>query len=394
MKMRIEKVNKMRKTIIILTLMITSLVINQNSVTAEVQPESIPVNFKFVHASRSDLGDYVAVEFNDTLMPDNQVYGPEDTVWFGFTFDVAEFRLDPNEITDRSQANYWYFAEQESGVYNETRFQGILNVYLDGTNFGLSNIQIGYYNQINTTQDLWQNYLTPGWHILTVFAAEYVSNAQRTEMFWQTAKDEKWFYVTLDQEDTDMTPPARETSEEMISVKANPLRSDEWYPTFDWDFVNIYPRARNNAETPISQVITQAGQEVQLQADFNVTTGSLMLTDTNSTGTPETVYYDPAHMGVGITFWWINDGPVTDDLQTTFEINKGDNFIYFTAIGFRAYEFAMLVYGIYIPRADIDSNVFIVTENIPTNTAFGFGSFVLTLGIFAIISIYLKKKRD
>ncbi|MHA1199585.1 MAG: hypothetical protein ACTSQF_09690 [Candidatus Heimdallarchaeaceae archaeon] len=381
----------MKKTTIILILITTSLIINQNSVTAEIEPELVPISLKFVHASRYDLGEQVAVEFNDTLMPDNEIYGPNDTVWFSFTYDVAEFRLDSSQSQDWSQANYWYFAEEdEFGVYNETRFQGILNVYLDGTDFGLSNIHT-FGDTINTTQDLWHEYLTPGWHLLTVLAAEYVSDPARTTMYWQTAKDEKWFYVSLD---TEIAPIARESSEETITVKANPLSSSEWEPAFDWEFLNIWPRARRTVGSPLSQEITEAGQGLQVEADFNVTTGSLLLNDTTITGSPESVYYDPAHMGDGTIYWWINDGPVTDDLQTSFKLHKGQNFIYFAAIGFRVF-YSYFYEVLNTPRADIDSNVFIVTESIPTETApFGFESFVLALGIFATISLFVKKKRE
>ncbi|MCE7741464.1 MAG: hypothetical protein GOP50_03310 [Candidatus Heimdallarchaeota archaeon] len=381
----------LKKTSIMLILIATSLVINQNSVKGEIEPELVPISLQFVHAARYDLGEQVAVEFNDTLMPDNAVYGPDDVVWFSFTYDVAEFRFDTQQSEDWSQANYWYFAEEdEYGVYNETRFQGILNVYLDGTDFGLSNIHT-FADTINTTQDLWHEYLAPGWHILTVFAAEYVSDPARTSMYWQTAKDEKWFYVSLD---TEILPPAREISEETLTVKANPLASDEWDPNFDWEFLNIWPRARSTVGTPLSQEITEAGQGVQVQADFNVTTGSLMLNGTNSSGSQQAVFYDPAHMGDGTIFWWINDGPVTDDLEATFELHRGPNFIYFAAIGFRVY-YSLWYEELLTPRADIDSNVFSVTESIPTETApFGFESFVLALGIFATISIFVKKRRE
>ncbi len=381
----------MKKTTLMLILIVTSLVINQNSVTADIELELVPISFKYVHASRYDLGEQVHVEFNDTLMLDNQVYSSEDTVWFSFTYDVAEYRLDPTQQDDWSQANYWFFAEEdEYGVYNETRFQGILNVYLDGRDFGLSNIQM-FGDFINTTQDLWQEYMTPGWHLLTVFAAEYVSDPARTSMYWQTSKDEKWFYVTGDTE-TNIIPPARESSEETISVKANPIVSEEWEPDFEWEFINIWPRARSTVGTPIIQEITEAGQGVQVQADFNVTTGSLMLNGTNITGSPEAVYYDPTHMGDGIVYWWINDGPVTDNLQTTFELNEGENFIYFAAIGFRVY-FGYFYEFINTPRADIDSNVFIVTISIATESPFGFESFILAIGLFATISLFIKKKR-
>ncbi len=379
-----------KKTSIMLLLVFTSLVINQNSIRGEIELDLIPIDFKFVHATRSDLGDQVHVEFNDTLMPDNQVYGPDDEVWFSFTMDVAEFRLDPQQEVDYSQADYWFFAEEdEFGVYNETRFQGVLNLYLDRNDFGLSNIH-NFGGTINTTQDLLQFYLTPGWHLLTVFAAEYVSDPTRTVMYWQTSKDEKWFYISAD---TTSEPPVRESSEDTVTVKANPLNNTEWNPSFDWNFLNIWPRAERTDGTSIEQTLNQEGQVARVEANYNVTTSSLWLNETNEEGRPQAVYYDSTHMGEGGIFWWINDGPVTSELETSFELNKGVNFIYFAAVGFRVY-FTLVYDPLLLPRADVDSNVFIVENNIPLPSPFGFESFVLALAVFATISLYVKRKRN
>ena len=98
-------------------------------------------------------------------------------------------------------------------------------------------------------------------------------------------------------------------------------------------------------------------------------------------------------MGDGITYWWINDGPVTSDLQTTFQLNKGNNYIYFACIGFRVY-FYYLYFDTYFPRADISSTVFILTDNIPTKTPFSSTeSFVLILSLFALIRIINRKRK-
>ena len=381
----------MKNTSFLLLLIITSLIINQDSVKGSIHHDIIPLNFRYVHTSRYDLGDQVHVEFNDTLMPDNQVYGPDDEVWFSFTVDVAEFRFDPQQDYDRSQAYYWYFAgKNEYSVYNETRFQGILNVYLDEIDFGLSNV-LRFSGEVNTTQDLLQVYITTGWHLLTVFAAEYVSNPTRTTMFWQTSKDEKWFYVSAD---TSIEPPARETSTDVVTVKANPVISSEWYPAFDWEFINIWPRAERTEGTPFNQEINQEGQVAHVETNFNVTTGSLLLDTINTTGTPEVVYYDPAHMGIGTIFWWANDGPVTSNPQTSFELNKGENYVYFAAVGFRVY-YSYFYQIIITPRADIDSKEFIIFNNIITdNSLFAFGSFVISIAFFGVIIFIHKKKKD
>jgi hypothetical protein len=237
--------------------------------------------------------------------------------------------------------------------------------------------------------------MTPGWHLLTVFAAEYVSHPTRTFMYWETSKDEKWFYVVGEEQEvaSDFIPPTREDSEETVRVQATPLSNSQWDPQFDWQFENIWPRSKATEDPLLNQEITEENQNIRAEAYYNITTGSLLLNSTNITGHPEPEYYDPNHMGKGIVFWWINDGPLSTDLETSYSLKEGNNVIYFAAIGFRVY-FRLFGETILTPRADIDSTVFLIVVNITEDTSFfGFGSFVLIMSLLSIIGLKNKQRK-
>ena len=377
-----------KKATIILILVSLSLVINQNSVSCDTNPKMIPISFNLVEINQIDLGDEVYVEFNDTMLPDNQVFGVGDTVWFSFFYDVAEFRLTADVNWSWSQANNWYFDEEDQyGVYQETRFLGILNVYIDDKDFGLSNIET-FGDSVNTTQRILDTVLTKGWHLITVFAAEYVSDPTRTTMYWQSSKDEKWFYVS--EEATDIAPSRVETQAK-VTVKANPITHEEWVPPFDWNFIYIWPRTDKTANTKYETTLTQEGQEAHIETLYNVSMNTMVLNETNISGSLLAVFEDSDHMGEGTVFWWTNDGPVTSDLQANFELNRGENFVYFAVVGLRTYELAMLAYNEPIPRADVSSEEFTVINNIPIDESpFSFDGFVIGLSFLATISLLVK----
>lgn len=382
----------MKKIGSILLLMVTlSLFVNINNIQG-FQPtnlsEKVPIYIKGTYKD-VEHGAEAFCEFNRSIMTDNQVYSPNEEVWFGFNFDVFDARLSMTEYAP-TQVDIWYFDEPDMyGVYQENRFQGVLNVFLDDVDFGLSNFLVSA-QVINTTQDLNPLYLSPGWHLLTVFVAEYISDPGRSHMYWDYDKDELWFYI----QEYEETPSEMETSDKMCTVIANPKRNDELGSySFDWNFLNIWPRAYKSEGSPQTATLTDETDAAQFEVDYNITTDVFTLTNyTDAGGAQRAGYVDETTMGTGIQFWWSNDNPVTTNPSATLPLNKDKNYIYFAAVSFMIIILTFRNSTPNEPRADIATEIFVVEENIEPSS-FGVVGIIVGLSLFSVMSLILKKRR-
>ena len=115
----------MKKKILLLLVVLTILnsqIAFNNTTNANVDKKEFQIKMNLVHTYITELGEEVNVEFNRSIMQDNQIYTAEDEIWFGFTVDVADYRLYDSFLGQPPQENVWYADTPDPlGIYNETR---------------------------------------------------------------------------------------------------------------------------------------------------------------------------------------------------------------------------------------------------------------------------------
>ncbi|MHA1204777.1 MAG: hypothetical protein ACTSSL_07530, partial [Candidatus Heimdallarchaeaceae archaeon] len=225
----------------------------------------------------------------------------------------------------------WFYEEpDENGLYNETRFSGMLNGYLDDYDLGLTDFDP---YEGNTTQEVTIT-LEEGWHTFTVVAAEYISDNTHTEFHWEWVKDQVSFYLTSDTSLTEA--PAVKTSKTNLEFHSIAKNSEDMDNGFEWTSIwNVRPIAEPAAYADL-EISTK--QDVNLTAYYNTTWQELKLADY----VWDCGFVDMYSMGYGDVAWFntaINNSLV-QATEGTIPLNRGVNYVVFAVVGFHAFDYA------------------------------------------------------
>ncbi len=370
--------------LVVLTILNSSIV-SINTTNASEDKKEVQIKMNLVHTYITELGEEVNVEFNRSIMQDNQVYTAEDEIWFGFTVDVADYRLYDPFLGQPPQENVWYTDTPDLlGIYNETRIIGAMNVYLDDIDLGLSSIQMffGY----NTTQDIIIT-LEEGWHYLTIIAAEYVSDLSHNIFYWKYDKDQIKFYVS----ELDINkPPEIKQAKNVCNVKAVPKTIEELSNPFEWSIEEIRPYTAipDGQIGNIVQTLHRSKDDASIENYFNLTNSDLELKEFYGS----VIYTDENHMGQGIFYWWINDGELVDEYETSFQLNKGNNYINFAAIGFTTrVNFTFVELNMMV---EFNSRTYKIQNDVSV-IPFDLTGIIIAIGILSIVStLFIRKKHN
>ncbi len=381
--MSIDRYWHMNKKYILLIALIMISTFSAFTTSGEPETKLVPVTLQIAPIFAFELGPSMFAEFNRTIMDDEQVYTTDDEIWFGFDIDIADDTLF-TDSGEESYVNQWYFNEpDEFGVYNVTRLQGKFNLYLDHTDLGISNI--GVFFGFNTTQDIAIT-LEEGWHLLTIIAGEVVSDIYHTSFSWEWTKDSVYFYVSEDPIDN---PPERKQASNVCDVKSYPTPADQLVNHFEWDWtdIRVSTELHNNDVSTLSQTLFRSVDDAYVEVDYNYSTYPLALTEDNGFA----VFQSLHHLGPGISFWWINDGDLSQQTEDTFQLNVGNNYVYFAAIGMKPH-FSWDFYSNTVPTVEISSKVFTIINDV---SGVSYGTLSVILGFFALaaIVIVLRKRK-
>ncbi|MHA2358408.1 MAG: hypothetical protein ACXABK_06540 [Candidatus Heimdallarchaeaceae archaeon] len=223
--------------------------------------EESTLNMNITINSSSSFGNEVYVELNRSILNDNEILSSEDEIYIDLHFDVANNLVNPScgdPVTD------WYNDEpNQYGVYSATRFCGDLNFYLDDMDLGIYYLEytnIGNPMKINLE-------LQPGWHYLTVIAAEYVSDTSHSYFHWDWAYDQVAFYIA--EEDISKLPELK-ILKNKCNYNAVPKNHDELSSSFEWTFIEIQPHTEIPLSINQNQQLYRANEEAYVEVHYNV----------------------------------------------------------------------------------------------------------------------------
>ncbi|MBY9001624.1 MAG: hypothetical protein KGD64_11950 [Candidatus Heimdallarchaeota archaeon] len=368
------------------TLLITMILLSTFSaltISGEQETKLVPVILKMVPNFAYELGPSMFIEFNRSIMADEQVYTADDDIWFGFDIDIADDTLF-SDSGEESYVNQWYFNEpDEFSEYNVTRLQGNFNLYLDNTDLGISNV--GQFSGINTTQGIVVT-LEEGWHLLTIIAGEVVSDIYHTSFSWQWAKDSLYFYVSEDPIDN---PPERRQASNVCDVKSYPTPADQLVNQFEWTWtdIRVATELHDSDVSTLSQTLLRSVDDAYVEVDYNYSTYPLALAEDDGYA----VFQSLHHLGPGISFWWVNDGDFSLENEDTFQLRVGNNYVYFAAIGMKPH-FRWDFESVTIPTVMVSSKVFTIINDV---SGASYGTFSVILGFIslaAIVTVFRKRK--
>jgi len=328
----------------------------------------------------TDVAGYVDkgelyVEIDRDVLPDGKIFYTGDEIWLHFFYDVAYTNFfgaaGPN---GGFQCDAWFYEEpDENGLYNETRFSGMLNGYLDDYDLGLTDFDP---YEGNTTQEITIT-LEEGWHTFTVVAAEYISDNTHTEFHWDWVKDEVSFYVSDDSSLTEA--PAVETSGKKVKFESIAQNSEDMKNGFEWTSVwDVRPVAEPQAYADLE--ISTKKSVTKITAYYNTTWQDLNLTDY----VWDTGFVDMYSMGYGDVAWFnaaINNSLV-QATEGTVPLNLGVNYVIFAVVGFHAYDYAYY-YGIPFPTVQFSSVIYKINVVPGVGPSYGI---LISVSIFGLVA--------
>ena len=351
-----------------------------------------------------DKGEvYVDLGMNRTTIIDEEV---TDVISFWFYLDCALSAWSgyaPGILGSGWQMENWYWdtpndivANPELPLYNETRFAGQLNVYLDDYSLGLSNADWSA-SSINTYQEITID-LDEGWHYITVVAGELVSDSDHTEFNYEFAKDQISFYVGMQGDSTG--EHFGEATYNTVNLIATPTLAADLGQSFNYSDV----AALRVIAEPVTLAQTVAlGTEskpviTDVEANYNSSTGDLTIFDSNDYG-PLDLFVPGASGPTNISLF-VNDGPQVFGTEAT--LYRGVNYVYCVVFGIApdAYsvgwlssrveaEFAGLV-G--IPGVYIDTAIFKITVGLDL-AGLGFGIFISVSMLGLVTALFVMRRR-
>jgi len=399
--------------------------------------DKVEVTINYVPSNYIEKG-YCWVEFDPRFLDDNSIFGVNDDIYFAFSYDVAvEAWFGALSAGGGLQPDMWNMCEENNPAlgytgnvkYNETRFAGWMDVILDGYGLGISNFDISA-SSANTYQQI-PLQLDIGWHILTISAAELVSDGNRTQWYWNYATDEKRFYVG---ENKDIIPPGLELAyfNNVDVAQTAVLSEDLPLSGYEINGFTDYPRPIAEPDVTLQdqtqEVIGTEGSEVtnDVIAIFNASDTPLAVS-----GPAWEVTYDSVYeMGPYTSMWRVNSEPAvmwngTDYLDVTnvfynetlaaYEndiglvsdssilhgLNYGQNYIYFILYGATpddgAMEYGDYWFGVPIPAPRIVADIAIFSIWIgpqPESTGLNFGILISVsiLGLAAALFFVRRRK--
>ncbi len=359
-----------KKGLIFVFLFVASTVGAFTIVNAEQSNNKVGVTLSHIPSAYVPSGE-IYVEIDSRFIENNQVFTEQDIISFAFLYDVCSLAWGGLVTTGNGrQADDWlhlaipnnpatwnFTVEPVFWEYNTTRFAGNFNLMLDDYDLGFSNFDPAADD--GTYQDIPLD-LEIGWHYLTIVATELVSDGNHTEWHWEYAKDQKVFYVAENREDV---PPLIEDAYNNVTLTATKVNSEDLgqYYTIDGYLSSPRPVAE---VTGVGYQTIDAGTETAplmstAEVQYNASDTELGLQWT-SWGTEYTNWTD---MGPLTYVWWVNDGigqnkgngtwageidPVTKlqiwrEGETSLQLQKGQNFVFFSLFGFKVDDFAQYV---------------------------------------------------
>ena len=372
----------MNKKAIITLIIITSSIFMMYQSKTEANIKTISTKLNLVFQSASNLNrDEVFVQFNRTVLAEDTIFTSGEIINFSVEIDVADVALLDNEPT---QLDNWFFDEPDDfGRYEETRMLGAFNIFLDDTDLGI--YQSIYWG--SSIQELDVD-LEEGWHWLTIFAAEYCSDITRSSLFWKWSKDQVRFYVC---ETEPEILPKIEIVKNECQVKATPVDHSELLvyqnDPFTWTYNYIFPRAEISGDqsTSLEQILLRRRDDAYFDVIFNASDTELSLVEDEGRATFE----DVNHMGYCTYYWWVNDGDPLNELEGTFNLNGGYNFVIFIVAGFSSF-YDWYADG-YVPVIKFATKtVVVITDYLLT--PFDFLSTIFSVIILASLSYIFSRK--
>ncbi len=350
--------------------------------TGDNKSSPITVEFDIEHYS-VDMG-YAYVEFNRTLIDDNQVFtNKSETIYFGFSFDIAYSSLVyGGPYADGMPVEEWYYSYNETTEkYDVTRVFGVWNVYLDEYSLGLSNFDPGY-PVANTKQRIIMD-LEPGWHVLTVIGAEMISSEDGETFTWDVVKDQINFYID---EKVETEESKKEVSFSATTVDAEDLPSRY----YDYDFANARPMIDINDDdyAALDQVV-KGDDPLEVKVVYNASD--------NEFGVSPMAWgwmqYDGLDtMGPHTIGWFLNDGNVIEGASGTAKLNVGKNFLVFFVVGGTADDYIYGFYGFPPPTLDVASVVATIVVEETGILGFDFAIFISVSMLGLAVALIIRRK--
>ncbi|NPD88231.1 MAG: hypothetical protein HGN29_05890 [Asgard group archaeon] len=357
-------------------------------VESENKKKSVSTELNLIFQSASNMNkDEIFVRFNRSILEEDSTFIINEPIEFSIEIDVADVTLIND--TEPTQLDNWFFDEPDPlGEFSETRILGAFNFYLDDTDLGVYQT-INYHNgPIISDQEI-DVEIEEGWHWITIFAAEYCSDETRNTFYWKYAKDQTRFYVA---EEIPETLPAIETANNLCNVKAIPVNHKDLKvyqaDPFSWTYEKIQPRIEILDEQPtdFERTILRSRDDAFIEVVFNSTDTDLVLVDDSG----RAMYTDVTHMGHSTCYWWVNDGEPINELEGTFNINNGYNFIIIVVAGFSTYyDFQK---SVYIPMVKFGTKTFVVINEFLL-TPINFISVILSIVVLASLCYLVKRRR-
>ena len=394
-----------KKGLIFIFLFVVSTVSSIAVANAEQSDNKVEVTLDYIPSAYYEYGE-VWVEIDRRMLDNSMVFGANDIIYWSFFYDIAmvSWAYAPGFAAygDGWQPDNWYFCPvnvdpdviAEFGLYNETRFAGYFNVYLDDYDLGISDFAVeddaGSYQEIILDLDI-------GWHYLTVVAAELVSDANHTEWHWEHAKDQKAFFVG---EDRSVVPDPVGLSYNTVELVANEILSEDLGQGYVIDSFAVFPRPVAEATGTSYQVVEETDRDTPLvstaEFNFNASDHELVLWAPSWYGTEFHNYTEMGNYGYS---WFVNDGFLEsiESGVTELELYYGMNFIYFNVWGLVLDDYAFFYGDIFgdttaIASAGHDGAVVRIFVGEPESAGLGFG-ILISVSILGLVSYAFVRKR-
>ncbi|MHA1401073.1 MAG: hypothetical protein ACTSQE_12060 [Candidatus Heimdallarchaeaceae archaeon] len=317
------------------------------------------------------------IEIDRDVLDDGQIFTTNDTIWLHFFYDVAYTNIfGAAGPANGFQCDEWFYEEpDENGLYNVTRFSGMLNGYLDGYDLGLTNFDPW---EGNTSQEV-KISLEEGWHTFSVVAAECVSDNTHTSFEWKWVKDQVSFYVT---DENITTPPAVEETSKKVVYESIMRNSENMTNGFEWSMWDVRPVAEPADVTQLD--ITTKKSVTKLTGYFNTTWQDLVLADYYGW---DCGFNSSSTMGKGDVAWYnLAKANVSQALEGEIELNLGMNYVVFAVVGFHASDPGAW-YGIPFPTVQFSSVIYAIDVIPGLGPSFGILISVSIFGLVAALGI-------
>jgi hypothetical protein len=432
-----------KKGLILIFLFVVSTIGVVALTNAKPSEKMVNVTIEYAPSAYVPQGE-VWVEIDTRFTDNSMVFGQEEIIHFGFHYDVAALTFGGGPYYgDGFQCTNWVFSgpnnitqmridlDAEGKFYNETtgkdnyvylfdetRWGGQLNIMLDDWNLGKGNVDLG--DDVSSYQELYKQKNIPmevGWHTLTVFAAELVSDVNHTTWHYEYAKDSHTFWVGTDKNDfPEVLFPIRAPYNK-VNVEETAVASQD-LPLMGYTITDWADQPRPIAQADPTGLVYQemdVGTEAAplsktVKAIWNSSMSNPYL-DTNYSVEYYNFHYasdwwgdilleDVYHMVPSHYYWQVNDLAI-DEGETEFPLNEGINYVYFIVIGPKIDDLALYYMDAYgasiedftVPLMDIDLAIFRIQVGPVAATGISFGIFISVSMLGLVTALYLMRRK-